>query len=192
MAYVDGTIIVSGDYNGDLDKIVAALNLLDFGNNAEFVSQDGGIRLYKSSVECPTAFPHRTFLKFKDGGRIPEDEADNEQKIAWFRENRIYDFDECEPEWFSKKVSPLLTSGTLEIVAIGHEEPNERSDHTRYAYLERLLIHSNGTIGKHRNFFETSFPKGESFKNSKRHQKAREQSIFDRHYRPQACEACGY
>jgi hypothetical protein len=136
--------------------------------------------------------PHRTFLKFKDGHRIPQDEADGEQRIAWEKENGKYDFDECEPEWFSKKVSPLLTSGTLEIVAVGHEEPNESSKHTRYAYLERLLIQSNGKIEKHRNFFETSFPKGESFKSSKRHQKAREQSIFDRCYEPPTCEACGY
>ena len=88
-----GTIIVSGDYNGDPQKIADALNLLDFGNDVKFgVSRCGCIGLENCYLECPTAFPHRTFLKFKDGRRIPEDEADNEQIEAWKKENGGYDF----------------------------------------------------------------------------------------------------
>jgi hypothetical protein len=145
-----GTIIVGGKFSGDLPAIVDVLNTLEFGDIVEFITTDDGyICVSNWCIQCPMAIPQRVILTFRDGRRIPRDEADKQQIKAWEEEEGDLDWEECDSEWLSKKVSHLITSGALEIVAVGHEA-------AKHAYFHRLVIRSNGLVEMYREFFEAS------------------------------------
>jgi hypothetical protein len=76
---------------------------------------------------------------FADGRRIFRDEADESVVEKWKTEDKW----ETEEVTYSLKelsdlISPHLTKGTIEFVAVANEK-------NRYAYCDRLVIRSDGS-----------------------------------------------
>ena len=147
MADAYGTIIVCGDYEGDLNAIVNVLNSLELNSDCvQFqVHKDKRESIYLDSrcVQYPTLSPSRRIYVFEDGRRVSADEADEAVIQEW--EDNDGDLDCDEPytlEELSSLISPHLSKGTLELVAVATEK-------NRYAYYERLVFRSDGTAEWH-------------------------------------------
>ena len=109
-----GTMVVCGDYEGDIDGVISALNSLPLNTSAvKFEGYGNDIQLGERVVEYPTAFPKR--------------DSDAESYSL---------------EQLSNLISPLLTKGTIELVAVGAEK-------LHYVYYERLIIRSDGSAERH-------------------------------------------
>jgi hypothetical protein len=133
-----GTIIVAGDYEGDLKAIVDSLNSLrwNFGDSDgahhEWTVEQGwfqrssgerGIIVLKGDVPCPSLRPMGRFVVSKKGRRCLAADADELE-------------DRCTLRELSALISPHLTKGTIEFVAV----------HASRGYIshERLLIDADG------------------------------------------------
>lgn len=147
MADAYGTIIVCGDYEGDLNAIVNVLNWLKLtSDRAQFqVHKDEREYIYLDShcVQYPTLSPSRRIYVFEDGRQVSADDADEVVIQEW--EDNDGDLDYGEPytlEELSSLISPHLRKGTLELVAVANEKDT-------YAFCERLVIRSDGTADWH-------------------------------------------
>lgn len=146
MADAYGTIIVCGDYEGDLDAIAEVLNSLRLNQDgAQFSAYDdeGIIGLDGFGVQYPTVFPSREIYLFGDGRKVFADASDASVVEQWEAdkdgdlESESYSLEEL-----SGLISPLLTKGTIELIAVGNEK-------NRYAYYDRLIIRSDGSAERH-------------------------------------------
>jgi hypothetical protein len=143
-----GAIIVCGDYEGDVNAIADALNRLDWNDDYfPFIASEDGepeyVVLSGYGVKYPTVYPFRYIYVFKDGRRIPSDEADESAVEEW-EEERKNENGDLDTERYSLKelsdlISPHLTKGTIELVAVAYDEGH------RYAYCDRLVIRSDGS-----------------------------------------------
>jgi hypothetical protein len=153
MADAYGTIVVCGDYEGDLNAVVSILNSLDFGDYPQFQvhrdEREGRVYIHLSydHVQYPTLFPRRELYVLKDGRRVFAEEADESVVLQWEAENGDFDFVEYSLGELSSLISAHLTKGTLEFVAVAHEKCRE-------AYHERLVIRSDGSAERHRSISE--------------------------------------
>jgi hypothetical protein len=113
MADAYGTIIVCGDYEGDLDAIAELLNSFRLNeSDVQFsVYVDTDIVLDNVVVQYPTVFLSR---------EIADEDGD--------LESESYSLEEL-----SGVISPLLTKGTIELIAVANEK-------NRYAYYDRLRV----------------------------------------------------
>jgi len=150
-----GSLIVCGDYEGNLEAIVEVLNSFEFDQDDErdqrFVVHDGRIEPDHFEIDGATAaFPLRAWFKSGDGREfpaskyreLPEDEDDD------------WDFDgyeEVSLAELSKAIAPLLKRGTLELVSIYHYK-------TRQIWFEKLAIRSDGWAQRQSQEYK-SFPR---------------------------------
>ena len=75
----NGTLIVCGDYEGDLEAIAKVLNTFEFDagedRDQRFVVHDGRISTQGIDLAwASAAFPLRYWYKSKDGRRLPANE----------------------------------------------------------------------------------------------------------------------
>ena len=86
----------------------------------------------------PTVHPDRIKGKFADGKTAFYDEAHPSERRSW--ESEITDewIETASLEALSKKIAPLLTRGSLELVAVAHGGNDD-------AYLGRLVIRCDGS-----------------------------------------------
>jgi hypothetical protein len=133
-----GAIVVCGDYEGNVKAIADALNRLKWSDDAGFVaSEDGRVTLDGYCVQYPTVYASRDIYVFKDGRRIFSDEADESVIEEWENEDGELDNESYSLEELSDLISPHLTKGTIELVAIGQESG------CCYSYCGRLAIRSD-------------------------------------------------
>jgi hypothetical protein len=146
----DGTISVYGNYDGNTDSLVKALN--DFcwhfsGESIQFRGFQGKVSLTENKVRHPTAFPLVPQLVFADGDRVSRYCASVEMLALWEEEKRSYlDVSHLplELKYLSAHVSPSITSGALEVIAVAAgERPGD-------SYYERLVIRSAGSASRRR------------------------------------------
>jgi len=112
-----------------------------------------GIRIEADLIQTtfPSTRPVRRMLVLGDGRRIPRNEA---LEIEIGPEDEPYpEEDEIDLEEISKRISPLLKRGTLEMVVVGHYE-------TKTAYFERLIIGSDGSVERRSQTAERDKPSG--------------------------------
>lgn len=146
MADAYGIIIVCGDYEGDLNAICDVLNSLDMTNDdARFAvyENEGIIGLDSYEVQYPTLSPCRDFYVLDDGRRVFFDEADQSIIDEWEQGKCLSEGQEYTLEQLSALISPHLTKGAIEFMAVAHEK-------CRYAYCERLVIRSDGSAERRR------------------------------------------
>jgi len=151
-----GTIVVCGNYRGNLNEIADALNLFEWNADYEkfHAYKDAHVvGLERNGIQYPTVFPERHILVLNDGRRYFADEADETTTEDWEAEGGEIDVEFYSLEQLSKVISPLLTKGTIEIVAVAYEK-------STYAYYERLVIRSDGYAERHRHN-STIFSKNE-------------------------------
>jgi hypothetical protein len=149
MAY--GNVFVFGDYEGDLEKIVKVLNGLDYcpDDLKLRVGQNYIYIVTESCDEGPCAIPFRRVLAFCDGREIFRDEAGEALIAEWEAEEEPCSWEfkaEVSLEWLSENVSPLLTKGTLEIVA-------HWAGRGFRAGSSRLAIRHDGYVESHRDTY---------------------------------------
>jgi hypothetical protein len=129
-----GQIVVGGDFEGDLYGISRALSQWEFDTQGEiqFEVHDGEI--YGTAIgEYPTAWPNQTFVKTKEGKRIPRRQADP-SSIA----NMDCEMEGVHASVLCSQVASLLSRGYLEISAASNDKYG--------AYYGRLTINANGRI----------------------------------------------
>ncbi len=139
-----GSIIVCGDYKGDLPAIVKALNnsLWFTSDEAKFKVRNGAIRLDRPWVQIPTAHPARIKITFADGKMAFLDELRPSERRNWEAEAIDDRPETASLGSLSKKIAPLLTRGSLELVAVAHGGDDQ-------AYLDRLVIRCDGSAERH-------------------------------------------
>jgi hypothetical protein len=111
-----GPIIVCGDYKGDLQGIVNVLNQWEFDNGGDI----------KFAVERDIIFSTCIGDGPHSEPRRPKEHPSEETE--WISDATI-----------SRNISPLLKSGTLELVSVDHEDD-------RNAYFVKVIIHANGLV----------------------------------------------
>jgi hypothetical protein len=123
-----GTLIVCGDYTGDLEAIAKVLNTFEFDHDEDkyerFFVLDGRIEVDRYYVDGAGAMPY-----------------------IWNKE----DGEHCDYptlEDVSSAIAPYLTSGTLVLVSID-------SYKGQYAGLERLSIRSDGWAQSERQQYDS-------------------------------------
>jgi hypothetical protein len=144
MADAYGTIIVCGDYEGDLDAIAEALNSLKLNtSDVQFSVYDDDIVLDGIGVQYPTVFPSREIYVFGDGRKVFADASDASVVEQWEAdEDGDLESESYSLEELGGLISPVLTKGTIELVAVANEK-------NRYAYYDRLIIRSDGSAERH-------------------------------------------
>lgn len=147
-----GSLIVCGDYEGDLEAIVKVLNGFEFDQDDEqdrrFVVHDGRIRPNHFEVDGATAaFPLRAWYKSSDGRRLPANKVYElpDEGVEW----QFYDFEEVSLAELSEAIAPLLKRGTLELVSIFHYK-------SKFIMFETLTIHSDGRAQRQKHDCESS------------------------------------
>jgi hypothetical protein len=142
----DGTLIVCGEYSGDLQQICRVLNKWIFDSNDDpikFFVKEGRIVPDLYVTPLPSTYPYREWLELPDGRRIPYDEA---KENDFIEDDPDFDCEEINLKRMSREISPLLTQGTLELVVVGHCE-------LRQVYLERLAIAASGVVERRSQIF---------------------------------------
>ena len=143
----NGTLIVCGDYEGNLDAIAKVLNCFEYDQGDErlrFGVHDGRIEPHIFGNETMSAFPLRVWFKSEDGRRVPGEELSDDEGGYW----DIDDYEEVSSEELSKTIAPLLTRGTLELVSIRHYK-------TRFIMFRTLAIRSDGCVQRQRQKYES-------------------------------------
>jgi hypothetical protein len=148
-----GSLIVCGNYDGDLEAIAKVLNGLEFDQaedrDQRFVVHDGRIKPDRFDIDCASAaFPLCGWYKSEDGRRLPENEY---RELPDGDDNGEWDFDDYEEVSLadlSKAIAPLLESGTLELVSIRHYK-------NRTLSFGRLAIRSDGRVQRQSEEFES-------------------------------------
>jgi hypothetical protein len=147
-----GMMIAVGDYKGDLKAITDVLNSLhmfECSDDREWtVYGNGTIGLHGWTNHSPSVYPWRYTLVFKDGRRYLAHEAERSVHEEWEYEDGEMDCEVYSLEQLSKLISPHLTEGALEIVAMAQEVPVSYEAGIG-AYCERLVIRSNGSAEPH-------------------------------------------
>ena len=91
---------------------------------------EGIIGLDGVGVQYPTVFPSREIYVFGDGRRVFADELDDLVVEQWeAEEDGDLDSESYSLEELSDLISPHLTKGTIELVAVANEK-------NRYAYYD--------------------------------------------------------
>jgi hypothetical protein len=148
-----GSLIVGGDYEGDLEAIAKVLNTFEFDAGEDraqrFVVHDGRIRTWGIGLAHASAgFPLRWWYESKDGRRLPANEyrelPDEEADCYW----HSGDYDHPSLAELSKMIAPLLTRGTLELVSVCHYK-------TDTINFEKLAIRSDGWVQSQRQEYES-------------------------------------
>jgi len=151
-----GTLIVCGDYQGDLEAIANLLNAFEFCQGDKpgqrFVVHDGRIEPDRSIIEpLSAASPIRWWYTSKDGRRLPANEFPEFPELPdeeeWDCDDDDYEF--LSVEQLSETIAPLLTRGTLELVSV-------RAYKTRHIQFARLAIRSDGWAENQSQNFESA------------------------------------
>jgi hypothetical protein len=119
-----GTLIVCGDYRGDLEAIAKVLNAIEFDQGEErdqrFFVHEGRIEPDRSNIDAVSAaFPLRWSYQSEDGRRpaaneyleLPDEEKDSSRDSG-------EDHETPSLAQLSKLIAPLLPDGTLELVPV--------------------------------------------------------------------------
>jgi hypothetical protein len=134
-----GTLSVSGDYEGDLYRIVEVLNDWEFAyGEIWFLVQDDRIstNIGGDKVSWPSAFPRVRWMVFKDGTRVRKD---REVEDGTTRNDWTEEVEELPLSTISAWVCPALRKGTLELyIEINLED--------EVWWWESLTIRHGGTI----------------------------------------------
>jgi hypothetical protein len=137
------TMIVFGDYEGDLEAIAKVLNAFEFGqgemSDRPFLVSDGRIKLALWNNGLTAAVPIRWWYTSKDGRRLPANEFPEFPELP-DEEEWECDCDVPEDlsvEQLSKIIAPLLTRGTLELVSVRAYPPCDLQ-------FARLAIRADG------------------------------------------------
>jgi hypothetical protein len=145
-----GTIIVCGDYEGNTEAIANALNSLGLNSDGvKFSANEEHVALENYHVPCPTVFPERDVIRFDDGRKYFFDEADKSVIEEWEKGNCGLEGEPITLETISDLISPFLTKGTIELVAVGY---------TWAVYEERLVIRCDGYVERYTNYCEAPCP----------------------------------
>lgn len=146
---VYGTIIVGGDYKGNLGELANVLNSFDWCDSNDFpkftaYEDKGVVGLINPRVQRPTIVPTRGVLAFRDGRRVYLDEASDPTIFEWQDEDNDSEVEAYTLQQLSAIIAPSLDAGTIELVALGNEQD-------RYVHLDRLVIRSDGYAERHCN-----------------------------------------
>lgn len=142
-----GSILVCGDYKGDIKQIANVLGkLIGYypGNEPGFEANEDESKLDWNG-DCwglVSIDPERHSLKLSDGRRVYADEADEMILKQWEADGGDSDCEECDLETVSRLVSPLLTSGTIELVSFTTMQ-------CFFISHGRLIIRSDGSVELH-------------------------------------------
>jgi hypothetical protein len=144
---VYGMNVVSGDYEGRVGEIIKLLNKLNLHEDDEstFIEHRKRIVMSTRSQETPTVFPLRHIMVFEDGRRMDSREATDRliREWRWKDPSEEADYEEYSLQMLSDIIAPLITKGTFELVAVGH-------DATMHSvYHERLVIRADGSAERH-------------------------------------------
>jgi hypothetical protein len=121
-----GSLIVCGDYDGDLEAIAEVLNTFEFDagedRHERFGVHDGRIRVQGFGLGfASAAFPLRWWWESKDGRRLPNNEylkrPDEERHRVW----NYVDYDYPDLAELSKMIAPWLTRGTFVLVSCQYQ-----------------------------------------------------------------------
>jgi hypothetical protein len=150
-----GTLIVCGDYRGDLEAIAKVLNAFEFDQGDErdqrFVVHDGRIEPDRFCIDAVSAaFPLRWWYTSEDGRRLTANDylelPDEEKDGSWDSDGD--DYENLSLAQLSKASAPLLTRGTLELVSV-------RAYKTSDIQFQRLAIRSDGWAQRQSRDFES-------------------------------------
>jgi hypothetical protein len=150
----NGTLIVCGDYDGDLEAIAKVFNTFEFDagddRDQRFVVHDGRISTQGIDLAwASAAFPLRYWYESKDGRQLPNNEylelPDEEADGHW---DCLDDYDHPSLAELSKMIAPLLTRGTLELVSVCHYK-------TDTIEFEKLAIRSDGWVQRQSQKYES-------------------------------------
>jgi hypothetical protein len=148
-----GSLIVCGNYDGDLEAIAEVLNGLEFDQDEDrdqrFVVHDGRIEPDRFEIDnASAASPLCGWYQSEDGRRLPENKyrelPDGDDDGEW----DFDDYEEVSLADLSKAIAPLLKRGTLELVSIRHYM-------TREIQFERLAIRSDGWVQRQSQKYES-------------------------------------
>ena len=125
-----GSLIVCGNYDGDLEAIAKVLNGLEFDQaedrDQRFVVHDGRIKPDRFDIDCASAaFPLCGWYKSEDGRRLPENEY---RELPDGDDNGEWDFDDYEEVSLadlSKAIAPLLEVGYF---GVGFDQALQEQD----------------------------------------------------------------
>ncbi len=146
MAMDIGSILVCGDYKGDLKQIAHILGrLISYypGDETAFQVDEDKHRLVWNGDCClsVSVSPERHSLKLNDGSSIFADEADESVLSQWRNDGSHWDREDCDLETVSRLILPLLQSGTIELVS---------ASIARFSiWHERLIIRCDGSVELH-------------------------------------------
>jgi hypothetical protein len=143
---VYGMIIVGGDYEGRIEaltKVLNDLNLHDDDDRSAFQKHKNKIEMNTGQQEFPTVFPLRSIMVFEDGRRIDFREASDRLIKEYEESSTLEEYEEYTLQMLSEMIAPLITKGTLELVAVGHDAC------MRDVYYGRLLIRSDRSAERH-------------------------------------------
>ena len=167
MANNYGQIIVVGEYEGDLKAIVDRLNSLrwSFGSSdgekhewtveEEITDRPDGtyereIIALSGDVTCPSLRPMGRFFVLKNGQRCFADDADESFIEQWDNDHGAREWDECTLGELSDLISPHLTDGRIEFVAVHASRTDvshERLVFSPYGYAEWHNCDSSSRFG---------------------------------------------
>jgi hypothetical protein len=141
-----GSLMVCGNYEGNLEGIAEVLNGFVFDQDDDqdqrFVVHDGHIKTNHFMADNTTAaFPLCEWFKSGDGRRLP---ANKYRELL--NEDDDWDFDNYEEvslAELSRTIAPLLKRGTLQLVSIRHYM-------SQFIDFETLAIHSDGRVQRQR------------------------------------------
>ena len=142
-----GTLIVCGDYEGTLHGIADVLNCWDFDQDGALkfaVADTPGRRPRISpsvvSAAYPTAWPQRTRYLFKDSNPVFSDQVTDPRLFEYLRQTCDNTVEEqVDLEIISDRVTPYLTSGTLELAVVAREK-------LFHVCWNSLCIRANGSV----------------------------------------------
>ena len=131
--YVYGTIVVCGDYEGDLKNIVKVLNSRRFSSEPQFEVREKRITIDALQDESPGISPRRILVPARYGPILRE-KADPD----------LFDpsYEECEHldlKSVVDQISSWLHRGTIEIACVSKSG-------CEYASFERLLIRADRSV----------------------------------------------
>jgi hypothetical protein len=116
-----GTMIVCGDYEGDVEAIAKVLNAFEFGqgdmSDQPFLVRDGRIQPALFNNGLSATWLTRRWYTSKDGRRLPANEfPELPAEEEWERDCDVPE--NLSLNQLSKTIAPLLTRGTLELVSV--------------------------------------------------------------------------
>ena len=143
-----GAVVVCGDYKGKVSAICKVLNSLICNlDGAEFVTEGRRILVNSNRISIPSVYFDRLEIGLADGTAVYVDDHASMNKLL-DDDGETIGGDAVPLDVLSQRISPLLTQGTIELVAVAHGGNG-------HAYFERLAIRHDGLAERERRYFNS-------------------------------------